>query len=107
MKFDMKKTVAFALAGVMTFGAASFALDSSVEAAKDAQHYEDGTTNEGSHKIKQEEIKHDKNLKEINANHRYTKDDKQYQKDLKKEQQRHDKEMQKIEKRYGTENTKK
>ena len=57
-----KKIVAVALAGFMAFGAASVSLGSVSEAAHHKQveqhHYEDGTTNEYSHRMKEEDKLH-------------------------------------------------
>ena len=100
MNFDRKKLAALAVAGIMSFGIAGASVASYAEAAGDSHHYEDGTTNRDSHEMKQEEMRHEKNVKEIEANYRYTKDAKTRDKELKKEQERHDKEMARIKARY-------
>lgn len=107
MKFDKKKLTALAVAGVMSFGIAGMSSVSYVEAANSGAHYEDGTTNKDSHDMQQEIEKHEQKVKEINAKHRATKDDKQYEKELNKEQKRHDKEMSRLKARYDRHHTSK
>ena len=52
-----KKIVALALAGLMSFGAASVSMMPATEAAHHAEeHYADGTSNEYSHRMKEEDL---------------------------------------------------
>ena len=94
---NMKKIAALALAGVMTFGAASVAVSPVSYAHDSAQHeYADGTTNKYSHELKEEEKLHEQNVRTIRYQYRQDGNEKQYKKDLQKEQKRHDKAVKKI-----------
>ncbi len=95
-----KKIVAVALAGFMAFGAASVSLGSVSEAAHHKQveqhHYEDGTTNEYSHRMKEEDKLHTQNVRTIRYEYRKDGDQKKYDRALEKEQKRHDKVVKEI-----------
>lgn len=98
-----KKWIALATAGVMSFGIWSAGMVSYAEAGshhKPPQQYEDGTTNKDSHEMRQEETRHDQEVRKINAKYRASKNEKEYKKELKEEQKRHDKEVQRIKNRY-------
>jgi len=91
---QQKKFVAAALAGLMAFGVASFSLSSVSEAAhhkQQVEHYEDGTSNEYSHRMKEEDKLHEQNVRTIRYEYRKGGDKKKYDSELAKEQKRHDK----------------
>lgn len=92
-----KKLMALALAGVMSFGVASVSLASVSEAATHhEEQYADGTTNKYSHELKEENAKHEQNVRTIRYEFSKDGDQKKYDKAMKKEQQRHDKVVAKI-----------
>ena len=89
-----KKIVALALAGLMSFGAASVSMMPATEAAHHAEeHYADGTSNEYSHRMEQENKQHEQTVREIRTAYRIDGDKKKYERELKKEQKRHDREV--------------
>lgn len=108
MKFNMKKIMALALAGMMSFGVASVSLSQVSEAHhNDAQQeeYADGTTNKYSHSMHEEETTHKQNVRSI----RYEKrkgmiSEEEHDKKLKEEQERHDKKVEKIKADYESHN---
>lgn len=85
-----KKLVAMALAGMMSFGIAGTAMTSVSEAAiKPA--YEDGTHNQFSHRLKEEDRVHNQNVRALKYQKKKGEiSDKDYEKQMKKEQKRHD-----------------
>lgn len=90
-----KKIIAMALAGIMSFGVASVSVMSTTEAAHHRQHveqqYADGTSNEYSHRMKEEDKLHEQNVRTIRYEYRKGGDKKKYDSELAKEQKRHDK----------------
>ena len=95
-----KKIIAMALAGIMSFGVASVSVMSPTEAAHHRQHveqqYADGTSNEYSHRMKEEEKLHEQKVRDIRTAYRQDGDQKQYNRELQKEQKRHDKVVKEI-----------
>lgn len=102
---EKKKIVALALAGVMSFGASSVAMGSVTEAAHQEKVYADGTSNKYSHRVHEEDVKHNQIVRSINYEHRQGRiNDKEHAKQLKEEQQRHDKVMRDIKRDYESHN---
>lgn len=99
---DTKKSIlAAAFAGLMTLGITGAVLaPASTAAAAEKPPYEDGTTNEYSHRLHQEDIEHDNRLGSIRYEYRQDKNQKKYEKALKKEQERHDKVVKQIKRDY-------
>lgn len=98
-----------ALAGMMGFGLASFAMLPVSEAShhhRDRQEsFADGTSNEYSHRMRQEETTHNMNVRAIRYQHRKGElDDRAYKQRLTEEQKRHDRVMQAIKRDYETHN---
>ncbi|MCH3958294.1 MAG: hypothetical protein LKE51_01600 [Selenomonas sp.] len=108
MKISTKKITAVALAGMMSFGIASISLSSVSEAShrqKPQQTYADGTTNEYSHRMHEEETKHNMNVRAIRYQHNKNQiGDKEYDQQLTNEQKRHDREMNNIKTDYEIHN---
>lgn len=101
MKFDVKKIAALALAGCFAFGITAVAMPESVVAAAEKQ-YEDGTSNEYSHRVKEEQKRHESAVRAIRYEYRQDNDEKKYNKNMKKEQERHDKAMEDIRDDYDS-----
>ena len=101
-----KKMLAMALAGVMSLGVYSTVVMATTEAASHHEKiYADGTTNEYSHRMHEEDVKHNQIVRSINYEHRKGRiNDKEHAKQLKEEQQRHDKVMRDIKRDYEAHN---
>lgn len=98
-----KRILAGALAGVMFLGVGGFTMLQTTTVAEAAQEsYNDGTTNEFSHRMKQEGTKHEQNVRSIRYEYRQDGDQKKYDRNLEKEQKRHDKEMRDIRADYDS-----
>ena len=94
-----KKIVAAALAGLMSFGVAGVAFSPVSEAAHhhaQREEYADGTSNQYSHALKEENDRHESTVRSINYEFRKDGDQKKHDKALKEEQKRHDKAVAKI-----------
>ena len=85
-----------ALAGLMSFGVSVFSFDMApAEAA--AQRYEDGTSNEHSHRLREEDARHEQNVHETRDRYRRGEHSAQrYEEEMRKEQRRHDHEVERI-----------
>ena len=96
MKLDMKKIGALALAGCFAFGAAAVAVPESFSAASAHERYEDGSSNAYSHRVKEEEQRHNSAVRAIRHEYRQDGDEKRYQRRMREEQERHDRVMEEI-----------
>ena len=96
MKLDMKKIGALALAGCFAFGAAAVALPEAFSAASAHERYEDGSSNAYSHRVKEEEQRHNSAVRAIRHEYRQDGDEKRYQRRMREEQERHDRVMEEI-----------
>lgn len=91
-----KKIVALALAGMMSFGIAGTAMTSVTEAAHKPA-YTDGTHNEFSHRLKEEDKTHMQKIRVLKYQHkRGDISEKEFEREMKKEQKRHDRVVEKI-----------
>ena len=98
MKQYQKKIAAVALTGLMGLGMAAFSpAEMSAEAAAGGHRYEDGTSNEYSHRLREESDRHEHEVRESRGRYRRgEKDVREYEEELSREQRRHDHEMRKI-----------
>ena len=98
MKTYQKKIAVVALAGLMGLGLAAISPEAaSVEAAADGHRYEDGTSNEYSHRLKEESDRHEREVRESRGRYRRgEKDVREYEEELSREQRRHDREVGRI-----------
>ena len=100
MKFNTKKITAAFLAGMLGFGIAGVSLPSASEAAQQAR-FEDGTSNEYSHRMQEEERTHKQNVRYCRYQLKKGEiSEKEYNKKMKEEQNRHDRELKKIKADY-------
>ena len=104
LKVNGKKVMALALAGMFSFGIAGM-VDASVTEAAIKPAYEDGTHNEYSHRLKEEERVHRQNVLALKYKKRHGElTDKQFDKEMKEEQKRHDRVVQEIKDDYDHHN---
>lgn len=97
-----KRVLAAALAGVIFFGAGSaVAVQTSVAEAASQKTYTDGTSNEYSHRMHEEEVTHNQNVRAIRYEYRKDGDQKKYDQAMKREQKRHDKVVNDIKSDYA------
>ena len=86
-----KKIVAMALAGMMSFGIAGTAMTASVAEAAIKPAYEDGTHNQYSHRLKEEDRVHTQNVRALKYQKKKGEiSEKDFNKEMKREQKRHD-----------------
>ena len=102
MKLQVKKIGALALAGCFAFGAAAAVIPAAGGIAYAREHYEDGSSNEYSHRMKEEQRRHDSAVRAIRYEYRQDGDEKRYKKRMKEEQERHDKAMEDIRNDYDS-----
>jgi len=101
VKVNHKKIVAAVLAAAFSFGVAGVTMSSAVEAAHHETAYEDGTHNEYSHRLKEEERLHRQNILTLRYDHKHgVISDKEFDKKMKQEQERHDEAVKKIKADY-------
>ena len=96
MKFDVKKIVSLALAGCFAFGAVAAVVPGIASVAFAAEEYADGTSNTYSHRMKEEQKRHESAVRAIRYEYRQDGDEKKYRKRMKEEQEKHDKAMEHI-----------
>ena len=97
-----KKIVALALAGMMSFGIAGTAMTASVAEAAIKPAYEDGTHNEYSHRMKEEERTHRQNILSLRYQKRHGEiTEQEFDKKMKQEQKRHDRVVSEIKADYN------
>lgn len=104
LKVNGKKVMALALAGMFGFGLAGMTVSNVAEAAiKPA--YEDGTHNQYSHRLKEEERVHRQNVLAIKyEKKRGELTEKQFDKKMKNEQKRHDRVVREVKDDYDHHN---
>ena len=91
MFMGKKKIVAMALAGMMSFGIAGMAVNASTAEAAIKPAYEDGTHNQFSHRLKEEERVHNQNVRALKYQKKKGEiSEKEFNKEMKREQKRHD-----------------
>lgn len=100
MKLDVKKVASLALAGCFAFGAAAAVVPGTASVAYAAEEYADGTSNTYSHRMKEEEKRHESAVRAIRREYRQDGDEKKYRKRMKEEQEKHDKAMEHIRRDY-------
>ena len=101
LKVNGKKIVALALAGMFGFGLAGMSV-STVAEASDKPAYEDGTHNEYSHRMKEEERTHRQNVLSLKYQKRHGGlTEKEFDKKMKQEQKRHDRVVREIKDDYN------
>ncbi len=100
LKVNGKKVLALALAGMFSFGIAGMGMTSVTEAA-DKPAYEDGTHNEYSHRMKEEERTHRQNILSLRYQKRHGVTEQEFDKKMKQEQKRHDRVVSEIKADYN------
>ncbi len=105
LKVNGKKVIALALAGMFGFGLVGMSASTVAEAAiKPA--YEDGTHNQYSHRLKEEERVHRQNVLSLKYQKRHGElTEKEFDKKMKEEQKRHDRVVSEIKEDYDHHNT--
>lgn len=97
-----KKIAALALAGVLSFGVAGMSTASVAEAAHHEAVYADGTHNEYSHRLEEENRLHRQNVLSLRYELRHGKiSQKEFDKKMKHEQNRHDEAVKQIKADYA------
>ena len=102
MKFNVKKLGILALAGALAYGAASIGVPDMASVALAGEHYEDGSSNAYSHRMKEEQQRHNSAVRAIRHEYRQDGDEKRYNKRMKEEQQRHDRAMDEVRHDYDS-----
>ena len=101
LKVDGKKVMALALAGMFSFGIAGMSAATVAEAANKPA-YEDGTHNQYSHRMKEEERTHRQNVLALKYQKKHGElTDKEFDKKMKQEQKRHDRVVSEIKDDYN------
>ena len=101
LKVNGKKVLALALAGMFSFGIAGMGMTSVTEAAEKPA-YEDGTHNEYSHRMKEEERTHRQNILSLRYQKRHGEiTEQEFDKKMKQEQKRHDRVVSEIKADYN------
>lgn len=97
MKFSFGKMTAAVLAGVFAFGVSAACVPAATAfAAHHETNYEDGTSNVYSHRMKEENDRHESMVRVIRHDYRKDGDKEKYEKRMKEEQRKHDAAMEKI-----------
>lgn len=97
MKFAVKKIMGLAVAGAFALGLAGAVIPAVDNAVHAHEHqYEDGSSNEYSHRVKEEQQRHDSAVRSIRHEYRQDGDEKRYQRRMKEEQERHDRAMEDV-----------
>ncbi len=101
MMVNRKKVMAVALAGMLSFGFMSSALTSVTEAAPQEPAFTDGTHNEYSHRLKEEERTHKQNVRYLRYQLKHDQlSQKDFDKKMRAEQNRHDRAVKEIKADY-------
>lgn len=102
LKVNGKKIVALALAGMFGFGLAGMSVSTVAEAAANKPAYEDGTHNQYSHRMKEEERTHRQNILSLRYQKRHGEiSEEEFDKKMKQEQKRHDRVVNEIKEDYN------
>ena len=96
MKSSVKKIASLALAGVFAIGAAGVLVPAMGNVTYAHERYEDGSSNAYSHRVKEEQQRHDSAVRAIRHEYRKDGDEKRYHRRMKEEQERHDRAMEEI-----------
>ena len=96
MKSNVKKIVSLAVAGAFVIGVAGALVPAADRVAYAHEQYADGSSNAYSHRMKEEQQRHDSAVRAIRHEYRQDGDEKKYKKRMKEEQERHDKEMENV-----------
>ena len=100
LKVNGKKVVALALAGMFGFGLAGMSV-STVAEASDKPAYEDGTHNQYSHRLKEEDRVHTQNVRALKYQKKKGEiSEKEFNKEMKREQKRHDRVVKEVKADY-------
>jgi len=102
MSFSVKKIVSLAVAGAFAIGAAGALVPAADRVAYAHEQYADGSSNAYSHRMKEEQQRHDSAVRAIRHEYRQDGDEKKYKKRMKEEQKRHDKAMEDIRHDYDS-----
>ena len=95
MSSSVKKIVSLAVAGAFAIGAAGALVPAADRVAYAHEQYADGSSNAYSHRMKEEQQRHDSAVRAIRH-------EKKYKKRMKEEQKRHDKAMEDIRHDYDS-----